>query len=108
MSNTANWSYTNTAKIRPLLGVDKWGAKTYGPEYDIACTWEAVTDQERQGGANGMELLARYTVYTEVATVKPLDMILLNGQTEWQEVRDVLEWDMSFFGETPDYRIMTK
>ena len=42
MSNTANWSYTNTATIKPFLSLDLMtGVKVYGEPYDIACTWVA-------------------------------------------------------------------
>lgn len=112
MSNTANWSYANTAKIKPFVSIDMMtGATTYGAEYTIDCTWEAKAEQVReiggQGGARGAEFTSRHQIYTEDARPKYLDLIQLNGSTEWEEIRSATQWDMSFFGETPDYLLVT-
>ncbi|WP_322997951.1 hypothetical protein [Castellaniella sp.] len=105
MSNTANWSYQNSATIKPYQGQSEWGGVTYGPEYTIACTWAAVSQQERDD--TGAEFVSRFEIFTEDGRPKMLDMIRLNGDTEWQEIRGRTWWDMSFFGETPDYRLVT-
>ncbi|MCO3960266.1 hypothetical protein FA108_32280, partial [Pseudomonas aeruginosa] len=48
MSTTANWSYTNTATVRPFLHFDlSTQEAVYGPEYEIACTWVAKGEQVR-------------------------------------------------------------
>ena len=112
MSTTANWSYTNTATIKPYAGQDEWGATTYGTEYAIACTWTSNEDQQRgyggQSGAQGAERVTGHKVYTEDARPKMLDQIKLdNGLDEWDEIRSVTSYDMSFFGEIPDYLIET-
>lgn len=106
MSNTANWSYTNTAQVRPFEGIDLMtGVTTYGDEYEIACTWTAEGNQERSN--DGAEFVSRFTIYTEDSRPKYLDMIQLAGDDEWQEIRAHTWWDMSFFGELPDYRLVT-
>lgn len=105
MSTTANWSYTNTATVKPFQKQSEWGGVTYGPEYTIACTWAAVSQQERD--SNGAEFVSRFEIFTEDERPDVLDMIQLNGDTEWQEIRSRTWWDMSFFGEEPDYRIVT-
>lgn len=112
MSNTANWSYTNVATIRPRIGADTWtGEVQYGPEYEIACTWAAEAEQQRdmggQGGASGAEFISRHIIYTEDRRPQYLDLISFDGSNGWEEIRSRTEWDMSFFGETPDVRLVT-
>lgn len=111
MSQTANWCYTNVATIKPLVGQDEWGAGIYGEPYNIACTWAAVDLQERgaggQAGAQGAELVIKHEVFTEDKRPKYLDMIQLNGNEDWEEIRQVTSWDMSFFGEEPDFKLVT-
>lgn len=105
MSETSSWSYTNTATIRPLLGINEWGAATYGDEYTIACTWAAKSEQRRDG--NGAEFVSRHEIYTEDKRPKFLDQIQFDGSNGWEEIRAVSNWDMSFFGEEPDFLLVT-
>jgi hypothetical protein len=109
LSKTANWSYTNTATIKPFVSIDLMTQETiYGEEYQIACTWTAKSEQARDD--NGAEFVSRHEIFTEDPRPKYLDMVLLNGDdpaTGWQEIRSRTWWDMSFFGETPDYRLVT-
>jgi hypothetical protein len=106
MSNTANWSYTNTAIVRPLVSFDQWTQQSiYGDEYEIACTWEAKSEQMRD--SNGAEFVTKNIIYTEDARPRHLDLIKLNGKDNFEEIRTVNEFDMSFFGETPDYKVVT-
>ncbi|MCO7643264.1 hypothetical protein NJI34_41610 [Pseudomonas sp. S 311-6] len=105
MSNTANWSYTNVATIRPRQGEDEWGNVSYGPEYTIACTWAAEASQQRDN--NGAEFVGRHTIYTEDLRPKFLDLISFDGSNGWEEIRSVTQWDMSPFGETPDVKLIT-
>lgn len=112
MSATANWSYTNKAKVKPFSSIDMVsGATIYGEEFEIACTWEAKSDQVReaggQSGARGAEFISKHMIYTEDARPKYLDMIQLEGSDEWEEIRSVTNWDMSFFGEEPDFLLVT-
>lgn len=109
MSNTANWSYTNTAKVKTRISVDQWSGETvYSEPYEINCTWSAKAQEERDD--NGQEFVSKNEIFTEDERPKHLDLILLNGQdeaTDWQEIRSVTSWDMSFFGEVPDYKLVT-
>lgn len=111
MSELSRWTYTNTATVRPFEGVNEWGKSTYGTEYEIACTWGTNGTQERgvggQSGASGAELVDSDTIYTEDARPKRLDMIKLGANGEWQEIRGRVEYDMSFFEDTPDYELTT-
>lgn len=111
MSNTANWSYTNTAQVRPVTGRDQWGGKTYGTVYEIACTWTAEATQERERGgmqgAQGAEFIARHTIFTEDARPQYLDEVMFDGSDGWEEIRSRTNWDMSFFGEIPDFKLVT-
>lgn len=106
MSRVARWSYKNTAKVKPRTGnVDKYGNPEYGIEYEISCTWGA---NAKQAAANaGREFLVKNTIWTEDARPKYLDMIQLNGHSEWEEIRDRQEWDMSPFSDVPDYVLIT-
>lgn len=105
MSETSNWSYTNVATIKPRIGESEWGGVEYGPEYEIACTWTAKAEQMRD--SNGAEFVSRSQIFTEDKRPKYLDMIRLNGSEQWQEIRGVNEWDMSFFDEEPDILLVT-
>lgn len=105
MSATANWTYTNVATVRPFLGSDEWGAAQYGPEFEIACTWAAKSEQVRD--ANGAEFVCRHQIYTEDLRPKFLDLIQFDGSNGWEEIRAVTTWDMSFFDEQPDVLLVT-
>ncbi len=105
MSETANWSYTNIATVRPYAGSDKWGGSQYGEPYEIACTWAAKSEQMRD--SMGAEFVTRNQIYTEDQRPGYLDLIQLKGSSDWQEIRAVTSWDMSFFGEAPDFLLVT-
>lgn len=109
MSNTANWSYTNVATVRPFLSKDKFGSPSYGPEYEIACTWTAIGQQRRlpsiDGG--GQEFIAQQEVFTEDTRPKYLDQIRFDHSNGWQTIKHVTSWDMSPFDEAPDFKLTT-
>lgn len=108
MSSIATWSYKNTATVRPFVSEDPYeGVITYGDPYDIACTWAAESKQMRD--ANGAEFVSNYIIWSEDARPKHRDLILLNTEapTDWQEIRSHMEWDMSPFADTPDFRTVT-
>lgn len=114
MSTFARWTYTNTATVRPFLRLDqKTQEPVYGPEYTIACTWRAEGMQERnaggQSGSQGAEMVLKQRYYFEDPRPKMLDLIRRNGATLWEEIRSVLEDDMSPFDEadSPDYQAVT-
>ena len=106
LSKTANWSYTNTATVRPFISVDLMTQEAvYGEAYEIACTWTAKSEQARS--SDGAEFVSKHHIYTEDKRPKYLDLIQLNGSTEWEEIRSVTGWDMSPFGEEPDFLLVT-
>lgn len=106
MSTTANWSYTNTATVRPFLHFDlSTQEAVYGPEYEIACTWVAKGEQVRDN--SGAEFVSRHQIFTEDRRPKYLDLIHFDGSYGWEEIRSVTNWDMSFFGEQPDFLLVT-
>lgn len=111
MSATANWSYTNTATVKPFVSEDGMtGVIEYGEPFDIACTWAAEAKTfNNSASKGGGEYVSNYITWSEDPRPKARDLILLHSPvaTEWQEIRDHIEWDMSFFGETPDYRTIT-
>ncbi|WXL23917.1 hypothetical protein WG219_11175 [Ectopseudomonas mendocina] len=84
---------------------------TYGPEYEIACTWEAKNEMVRetggQSGARGTEFVSRHMIYTEDKRPKYRDLIQFDGSDGWEEIRSVTNWDMSFFNEEPDFLLVT-
>lgn len=109
MSQTAEWVYTNVIVVKPYKGRDSWsGEETYGQEYEILATWEASSQQVRD--SDGAEFVSRHIVYTQDLRPKKLDLVrpkVSTTWTGWEEVRDRTEWDMSFFGETPDAKLVT-
>lgn len=112
MSSIASWSYANTATVKPFASRDDWeGGETYGAEYEIACTWEAKSEQMRseggKSGAQGAEFMSRHMIYTEDLRPKRLDLIRLGDSPEWEEIRDRTEWDMSPFNDVPDVKLVT-
>lgn len=109
MSATANWSYTNTATILPRneqQSSDGWGAPAggYGEPYQIACTWVGGGDLMR--ASDGVEFTPSVRFYHEDKRVKDGDLIA-KGVTDdiekFSEIRAHIEYDMSPFGEEPDF-----
>lgn len=112
MSATANWSYTNIATVKPFVSIDMMSGQTiYGEPFEIACTWAAKNEMMRaeggQSGAQGAEFISRHMIYTEDKRPKYLDLIQFDGSDGWEEIRSVTNWDMSFFGEEPDFLLVT-
>ncbi len=110
MSEVARWSYQNTATVRPFAGRDDWaGTNTYGEPFEIACAWTAAAEQVRESTPNGAEFVAKHLIFTEDKRPKYLDLIQMNGHTDWEEIRAVTEWDMSSLDEpdSPDFRLAT-
>ena len=114
MSSTASWSYTNKATVWPLTGTDDWsGQDAYGTPYLIDCTWKGSDKIKRD--ADGNEFVSKDIYYTESELPKRKDMIAKGDQVATanpvdagaSEIQVVDEFDMSFFGEKPDYSIFT-
>lgn len=107
MSTTANWSYTNIATVWPLEGeADAWTdqEKTYGAPYTIACTW--VAGAGRTIDENGVEFTPSCSYYHEDPRPKYGDWIVRGIGADrllGEMIKSHAEYDMSFFGEFPDY-----
>lgn len=107
MSEIAAWANTNTATVKPFQGKNGMnGQVLYGEPYEIACTW--IADGKVYKDSGGKEFVSNYTIFTEDARPKAHDQILIASPgAPWQEILQRLEWDMSMFSMTPDYRIIT-
>lgn len=121
MSATSEWVYTNVATVWPLGAFDDWtGAQTYGDPYLIACTWTA--DAKTATNDYGKEFVSQQTIYTEskrngsAVRLPQRDDYIAHGDMTSQpdpiaakadKIVTVRDYDMSFFGEDPDYEIMT-
>jgi hypothetical protein len=117
MSNTANWSYTNVATVYPHTGYDgENNVDTYGAPYLIKCTWKDEVPNALGSYIDslGVERVRKTTFYTEDNRIKQSDFIVKGDKTSLQleasnaeKVEFVLEYDMSVFGEIPDYEVVT-
>jgi hypothetical protein len=114
VSSISRWSYKNVATVKPFVSQDQMsGATTYGTPYEIACTWIAEAKQERemggQSGAGGAEFTSRHTIFTEDKRPKYLDLISFDGSDGDEQIRNVVNWDMSPFNEadSPDFKLIT-
>lgn len=113
MSTTANWSYTNVATVWPLLAStgDGWDgpAGSYGAPYQVACTW--VGGGEKMTNNDGEEFAPSFRFWHEDKRVKYGDWIARGVQTDriasGEQVKQHVEYDMSFFGEEPDFMSVT-
>jgi len=108
MSSIARWTYVNVAKIRPFEGINlETQTPEYGEEYEILCDYIGSSEQARSN--DGAEFITRHTIYTEDKRPKFLDLILLPGTDDWQEVRSHTEYPMGAFDEpdSPDFRMFT-
>ena len=112
MSSIARWSYKYTATVKPFEAVDGMtGAILYGAEYDILCNVTAAVNEERlmggASGANGNEAVATHVIYTEDGRPQKGDMIQFVESDGWQEILSRTFWDMTAFGDIPDYKLVT-
>lgn len=121
MSATASWTYTNVCTVYPLDTSDDWENSTrYGAPYLINATWEATSTE--RASDYGEEAGKQYTIYTEskyqdviVRLPQANDYITLGDATAQPDpvlagadkILTVLNNDMSFFSEDPDYEIST-
>lgn len=114
MSATARWTYTNVSTLWPNLGRHPetrepvWGAPVV-----IACTFETMGDT--QTDENGKEFVPQDTVWHEDKTpIKAGDRVVIGESLtdllppdRSKVLRKVGGWDMSFFGEEPDFVFYT-
>lgn len=120
MSATANWVYTNLATIYPRTYDDWKSTWVTDAPYLIDCTWEV--NQEQAVDDSGVEFTTNLIISTElkhngVDVRKPLrnDYVVVGDTMNQMDpvtaggdaIRAVKMWDMSFFDEEPDYKILT-
>lgn len=120
MSRTGAWSYTNAATVYPMV-FDSWKSVwTAGTPYLIDCTW--VAENKTAVDDTGKEFTTTLTFYTELkrdgsdVVMPQRDWYIAKGDTTVIEepvvakariIRAITEWDMSPFGQEPDFKIMT-
>lgn len=111
MSKVSRWSYKNTATVKPFVSEDTYaGTIVYGEEYTIACTWAAEAKEFRNPASlDGGEFVSAYIIWSEDVRPKYRDLIKLNteNETDWQEIKSHMAWDMAMFNDVPDYRTVT-
>ncbi|NDJ59447.1 hypothetical protein GWD52_21170 [Enterobacteriaceae bacterium 4M9] len=120
MSATSEWVYTNVATIYPRQYDDWSNTWTTGAPYLIDCTWTATSETATDD--SGKEFTTNTVFFTElkregvVVMTPERDWYIATGDTLAQPdplkagakvIRVVTEWDMSFFEEDPDYKILT-
>ena len=113
MSTTANWSYTNTATVWPLVAeADGWVSDepTYGTPYQIACTWVGGGEKMTASSTDAAEFTPLYRFYHEDVRVKFGDWIARGTETDrlaGDLIKAHIEYDMSPFGEDADFMSVT-
>lgn len=115
MSVTANWSYTNVATLWANLGRDpETREPLWGEPYTIACTFATMGDTQTDD--NGQEFVPQDTVWHEdQVEIKAGDRVVIGESVDdhasppnrAKSIRKVGGWDMSFFGEEPDFVFYT-
>jgi len=112
MSSLSRWSLTSTATHWSLTGFDDWtGAKTYAAPETFACDYSA--ESKRMTDGQGVEFTTRQIIYTERATIKQGDMLLIGEHAGGPvtagafEVRSVTRSADTFEGLADDYEAAT-
>lgn len=113
MSSAAAWSYTATATHWPRLAFDGWEqTQTFGPPATFACDYSAKA--ERVTDELGVEFITRQTLYTERATIKRGDRVLIGVSTSTDpigagadEVRAVQRYGDTLERKADDFKVMT-
>lgn len=114
MSAVANWSYTATATHWPRTARDGWrGGASFGAPVAFLCDYSSEARTERDG--TGQEFTTRHTFWTERATIKRGDFLLIGTSTATdptvvqgaEEVRSVKRSADTFERRADDYTVMT-
>lgn len=113
MSSIASWSYTAKATHWPKIGRDDWsGADTFGPPVAFACDYSAKA--ERRTDALGVEFVSTQIIYTERASIRPGDRVMLGESVEANPisagasvVRSVARHADTFERVSDDYEVVT-
>jgi len=112
MSSLSRWSLTSTATHWSLTGFDDWtGAKTYAAPETFACDYSA--ESKRMTDGQGVEFTTRQIIYTERATIKQGDMLLIGEHAgdpitvKAFEVRAVTRYADTFEQLADDFMVVT-
>ena len=119
MSSLASWSYTSKATHWPLTGRDdRTRVATFGPGVVFDCDYKSAASLKRNasGGqlGGGAELRDAQVIYTERATIKPGDRVLIGSHAgaaplavgAW-EVKAVNRVADTFEQLADDYEVLT-
>ncbi|ENO7490614.1 hypothetical protein ACB453_001341 [Escherichia coli] len=120
MSKIARFSYKALATIYPVTRDDWTNSDVYGAPYLIDCSWERTDGTATD--TNGNEVSNTITVFTELLhNMQPVQrpekgwMIATGDTTDISDplaaganvITGIVEWNMSMFNDTPDYKIVT-
>ena len=114
MSATSRWAYQNVATLWTEGPRDPYTREpTWDGPHVIACTFETMGDTQTDD--NGQEFVPQDTVWHESPMqINSGDRIVIGEEliditppARAKTIRKVGMWDMSFFGETPDYVLFT-
>lgn len=120
MSKIARFSYKALATIYPVTYDDWNNSKVYGQPYLIDCAWTATEGKDEDERVSETDV--SYVIFTELLyNLQPVErprkgwMIAPGDTTAFSdpleaganEISGVVEWDMSMFNDTPDYKIIT-
>lgn len=113
MSSAARWSLTATATHWPRVSLDGWAqTETFAAPVTFACDYQAKA--ERATDDLGVEFVTRQILYTERATIKRGDRVLIGVSVAADpiaagadEVRSVQRDGDTFERKADDYVIRT-
>lgn len=114
MSATSRWVYTNVSTVWPNLGRDpRTREPLWGEPFVIACTFKNMGATQTDN--NGEEFVPQDTIWHEnPAPISAGDRVLIGRDVSYEAppvdakpIRKVGGWDMSFFGENPDFVFFT-
>ena len=112
MSSVANWSYTATAtlwrRIRDADGSDTdGGGQPYGWEAPIAILCDYQGGLSAKIGDLGREIVVKNTIWSEYATAREGDYILIGASTEADEIRQIVQFADTFERLADDFALIT-
>ena len=114
MSAAAAWSYTSKATHWPRTSRDDWsGVATFGAPVVFACDYSA--EAQTLTDARGREFTSRLVIFTERASIKPGDFLLIGASSaadptqlaDAAEVRITGRFADTFDGRAEDFRVVT-
>ena len=113
MSGSSSWSYTAKITIWRLGAYNDWtGVRAFDPPVVFMGDYSATS--ERLVSAAGLDFVAKQNIYTEYASAKVGDMVLIGESTELdphaanaQEILLILDYGDTLERLAPDYRIVT-